>query len=71
MAGTAEVFGASWARAMHASYGTVLPTDSVSGRYDDILKLTESYYDPRIRTKQTDVGGATHLGRGYGRARFR
>lgn len=70
LARTAEVFGAGWASAMHASFGTILPPDlpidAVPGRYDDFLKLTKSYYDPKIRTKHTDVGGATHLGLGYG-----
>lgn len=70
LAKTAEVFGAGWARAMYASFGTVLPPDlpinAVPGRYNDFLKLTESYYDPKIRTKHTDVGGALHLGLGYG-----
>jgi hypothetical protein len=67
---TAEVFGAGWARAMHASFGTILPADlplnAVPGRYDEFLKLTQAYYDPKIRTKHTDVGGAPHLGLGYG-----
>lgn len=67
---TAAVFGQGWAQAMHASFGTILPEDlpinSVNGRYGDFLKLTQAYYDPKIRTKHTDVGGATHLGLGYG-----
>lgn len=70
LAKTTEVFGTGWAQAMHASFGTVLPPDlpidAVPGRYDDFLKLTQAYYDPKIRTKHTDVGGATHLGLGYG-----
>jgi hypothetical protein len=28
--------------------------------------LTQTYYDPSLRTKHTDVGGVTHLGLGYG-----
>lgn len=67
---TMEVFGTGWARAMHASFGMVLPRDlpidAVPDRYSDFLKLTQSYYDPIIRTKHTDVGGVTHLGLGYG-----
>lgn len=70
LAKTAQIFGEGWARAMHASFGTVLPPDlpidAVAGRYDDFLRLTQTYYDPRIRTKHTDVGGVTHLGLGYG-----
>ncbi|MBY0335738.1 MAG: hypothetical protein K2X11_03950 [Acetobacteraceae bacterium] len=66
----AKVFEKGWARAMHASFGTILaadlPIDSRPGRFDDFLKLTQTYYDPKIRTKHTDVGGAAHLGLGYG-----
>ena len=29
-------------------------------------KLTEIYYDPKIETKHTNVGGVAHLGLGYG-----
>lgn len=66
----AEVFGVGWVRAMHASFGTILPPDlpidAVPGRHADFLELTQTYYDPTIRTKHTDVGGACHLGLGYG-----
>ena len=66
----AEFLGTGWASAMHASFGTILPADlpidSSPGRFADFLKLTQIYYDPKIRTKHTDVGGATHLGLGYG-----
>lgn len=59
-----------WAKAVHISYGTVLPTDLplgvVEGRDDEFIKLTQTYYDPIIRTKHTDVGGVEHLGLGYG-----
>ena len=59
-----------WARAVHASFGTVLPADlpihAVDGRHEAFVRLTQTYYDPKIRTKHTDVGGATHLGLGYG-----
>jgi len=59
-----------WARRMHASFGTVLPDelpiDKVPGRHDDFIALTRAYYDPKIETKHTCVGGVTHLGLGYG-----
>lgn len=66
----ASTFCAGWARAMHPSFGTVLPADlpldAAPGRYDAFMALTRVYYDPAIRTKHTDVGGAAHLGLGYG-----
>lgn len=59
-----------WAKAFHASFGTILPGDLpinvVKGRHDEFIKLTQIYYDPTLRTKHTDVGGVTHLGLGYG-----
>lgn len=59
-----------WARKMRSSRGMVLPSetpiDAVSGRYDDFIRLTRTYYDPRIQTKHTDVGGAPHVGLGFG-----
>lgn len=59
-----------WANAVHISFGTVLPTDLplgvVEGRDDAFIRLTQTYYDPIIRTKHTDVGGVEHLGLGYG-----
>lgn len=62
--------GDGWAKAVHISFGTVLPTDLplgvVEGRDDAFIKLTQAYYDPIIRTKHTDVGGVEHLGLGYG-----
>jgi hypothetical protein len=62
--------GDGWAKAVHISFGTVLPADLplgvVKGRDDAFIKLTQAYYDPIIRTKHTDVGGAEHLGLGYG-----
>ncbi|MGR4866726.1 phosphoribosyltransferase-like protein [Caulobacter sp. LARHSG274] len=62
--------GEGWTQAVHFSYGTVLPTDlpidAVVGRQDNFLALTRTYYDPAIRTAHTDVGGADHLGLGYG-----
>ena len=60
-----------WARKMHSSCGMVLPSDlpidAVSGRHDDFIRLTRTYYDPIIQTKHTDVGGEPHLGLGFGR----
>ncbi len=65
-----NVFCEGWAQDMHTSFGTVLPEDlpinAVPGFHDDFIKLTQTYYDPKIRTKHTDVGGETHLGLGYG-----
>lgn len=59
-----------WAKAMHASFGTVLPAnlpiDAEPGLYDAFIKLTRTYYDPKIETKHTGVGGVSHLGLGYG-----
>jgi hypothetical protein len=59
-----------WAKEVHISFGTILPQDlplgTLSGRDDAFIELTKKYYDPIIRTKHTDVGGATHLGLGYG-----
>ena len=58
-------------RVPETSFGMVfprdLPIDTTPGRNDDFIRLTETYYDPIIRTKHTDVGGVTHLGLGYGR----
>ena len=63
-------FPRGWARATHPSFGTVLPhqlpINAVTGRHNDFCRLTQMYYDAGIRTKHTDVGGATHLGLGYG-----
>lgn len=62
--------GDGWAKAVHISFGTVFPVDLplgvVDGRDDEFIKLTQTYYDPIIRTKHTDVGGVEHLGLGYG-----
>lgn len=63
-------FPEDWARETCPSFGTVLPNDlpinEVVGDYGDFIKLTQTYYDPVIRTKHTDVGGVKHLGLGYG-----
>ena len=62
--------GDGWAKAVHISFGTVLPGNlplgTVPGRDEPLIELTNTYYDPIIRTKHTDVGGAPHLGLGYG-----
>jgi hypothetical protein len=67
---TEALAGTGWASAVHASFGMVLPADLPIDvepeRYTDFLALTQTYYDPIIRTKHTDVGGVTHLGLGYG-----
>lgn len=62
--------GKNWAKEVHFSFGMTLPDDfpidKVPGRHQDFIALTQKYYDPIIRTRHTDVGGATHLGLGYG-----
>lgn len=62
--------GDGWASAMHASFGTILPEDlpidAVAGRHAAFIELTQTYYDAKIQTKHTGVGGVTHLGLGYG-----
>ena len=63
-------FPRDWARATYPTFGTVLPDDlpiDVNREiHEGFIKLTQTYYDPVIRTKHTDVGGVTHLGLGYG-----
>ena len=65
-----SAFPEDWARETHASFGMILPPDlpidPVSGRHDDLLELTHTYYDPAIQTKHTAIGGVRHLGLGYG-----
>jgi len=63
----------SWIEAFHGpafTFGMILPSDlpikaDPKGN-EDMIKLTNTYYNPQIRTRHTDVGGATHLGLGYG-----
>ena len=66
----ADAFPKDWARATHPTFGMALPAnlpiDSDPKSYADFLKLTQTYYDPIIRTKHTDIGGVSHLGLGYG-----
>ena len=63
-------FPEDWARATYATFGMVLPHNlpiNMDGeRHDEFIELTQTYYDPVLRTKHTDVGGVTHLGLGYG-----
>ncbi|MGY4509638.1 phosphoribosyltransferase-like protein [Bradyrhizobium sp. USDA 3650] len=61
--------GDGWAKQVHASFGTILPQDlpiNTDSRHAAFIKLTQTYYDPKIQTKHTEVGGAPHLGLGYG-----
>jgi hypothetical protein len=50
------------------SFGLVLPKSLpiTTGGHNDFIALTNKYYDPVLRTEHTDVGGAPHLGLGYG-----
>ena len=67
---TSGAFPEDWARIMHTSSGIPLPRDlpirADSSRHDDFIKLTQSYYDPEIQTKHTDIGGVTDISLGYG-----
>lgn len=61
-------FGENWARE-YISFGMVLPPDlpiNADHDHDEFIKLTKIYYDPRLGTKHTDIGGVPHLGLGYG-----
>lgn len=63
-----KTFG--WAKAIHVSFGTVLPATFPLGSGPDcddaFQELTRIYYDPAIQTKHTDLGKVTHLGLGFG-----
>ena len=63
-------FCEGWAQDTHRSFGMVFPSEfpinAVRGCHDDFIRLTQTYYDPAIQTKHTDVGGVHHLGLGYG-----
>ena len=65
-----DSFPEDWAQATCPTFGIELPNDLPidmnAGRHDDFIKLTQTYYDPVLRTKHTDVGGVNHLGLGYG-----
>jgi len=70
LSAAAGIFCEEWASDMHPTFGTVLPcdlpVDAPSSRNAGFIQLTQTYYDPTIRTKHTDVGGVHHLGLGYG-----
>ena len=55
---------------IHTSFGMILPIDlpltHADLRFDAFVGLTEIYYDSRIETAHTAVGGVDHLGLGYG-----
>ena len=61
-------FGPTWATKTTPSFGTILPPDLPidDSIHPDFVALTNTYYDPILRTKHTDIGGAKHLGLGYG-----
>lgn len=60
----------SWNWPPNLSFGTILPPDlpinSSGEKNKEFLQLTDTYYDPRMRTRHTDIGGVDHLGLGYG-----
>ena len=64
----ADIFGSRWAKQTHTSFGMLFPQDLPIDRERDadFVRLTDEYYDPILRTRHTDVGGAEHLGLGYG-----
>jgi hypothetical protein len=53
---------------VRVSFGLILPKSLpiTTGGHNDFIALTQKYYDPVLRTEHTDVGGATHVGLGYG-----
>ena len=58
-----------WVQDMHLSFGMTLPSDlpiNKNSNHKSFIELTQTYYDPILRTKHTDIGGTTHLGLGYG-----
>lgn len=60
---------AGWTEEIRFTYGSKLPAnlsiDKVD-RFGDFIALTNKYYDPAIETDHTAVGGAPHIGLGYG-----
>jgi len=70
LASRVAIGGDGWAKKVHISFGSVLPKNlpinEQADRYKEFIDLTNTYYDPVIRTEHTDVGGAPHLGLGYG-----
>ncbi len=65
-----DAFPEGWAQRMFSSSGMTLrddlPINAVPESHDDFIDLTKLYYDPKLRNRHTDVGGAKHLGLGYG-----
>ena len=48
------------------SFGTVLPDNIPLDSNDAFKNLTQTYYNPSIETKHTDIGGVRHQGLGFG-----
>ena len=52
------------------TFGMILPEDlpinAEPNANGSFIELTQTYYDPKIRTIHSDVGGETHLGLGFG-----
>ena len=65
-----DAFCERWAQDAYHSFGMVFPSEfpinAVCGRHNNFIRLTQTYYDPIIQTKHTDIGGVHHLGLGYG-----
>lgn len=61
---------AGWTETINFSFGTVLSPDLPINKSpepcNDFIELTRKYYDSKIETEHTDVGGVKHLGLGYG-----
>lgn len=59
-----------WTETINFSFGTILPpdlpVDKSPVQLEEFIALTQKYYDPKIQTEHTDVGGVEHLGLGYG-----
>ncbi len=57
-------------RPSHYSFGAKVSQDvCISAANPDhapLVALTQTYYNPKIQTRHTDVGGVKHLGLGYG-----
>ena len=48
------------------SFGTVLPDNMPLDSNDAFKNLSQTYYDPIIQTKHTEIGGVSHQGLGFG-----
>ena len=59
-----------WDPDIDSSFGMIFPSEfpinTVPGRHDDFIELTQTYYDSEIQTRHTKIGGVCHLGLGYG-----